>query len=71
VGFIKRSFDTTKHVAQSEVGQPRCAGFGHISRKAKQQEIVMTHDNNKEGSSVLYWIMLATMFGAFIAVALS
>ena len=31
----------------------------------------MTHDNNKEGSSVLYWIMLATMFGAFIAVALS
>jgi hypothetical protein len=31
----------------------------------------MTQDNNKEGSSVLYWIMLAAMFGAFITVALS
>jgi len=31
----------------------------------------MTQDNNKEGSSVLYWIMLATMFGTFITVALS
>lgn len=31
----------------------------------------MTRDNNKEGNSVLYWIMLATMFGAFIAAALS
>ncbi len=31
----------------------------------------MTQDKAKEGSSVLYWIMLATMFGAFITVALS
>jgi len=31
----------------------------------------MTQDNPKEGSPVLYWIMLAVMFGAFITVALS
>ena len=31
----------------------------------------MTQHNNKESSSVLYWIMLATMFGAFITVAMS
>jgi len=31
----------------------------------------MTQDNPKVGSSVLYWIMLAVMFGAFITVALS
>jgi hypothetical protein len=29
----------------------------------------MTQD--KEGSSVLYWIMLAVMFAAFVTVALS
>jgi hypothetical protein len=63
VDFAKRSFNIAEYVAQNEIDL--------ISRKIKQQEIVMTQDNNKEGSSVLYWIMLATMFGAFITVALS
>jgi len=31
----------------------------------------MTQDNSKEGSSVLYWIMLAIMFAAFFAAAVS
>lgn len=31
----------------------------------------MTQYKTKEGSSVLYWIMLAIMFAAFTAAALS
>jgi len=35
------------------------------------QEIDMTHEDTKEGRSVLYWIALGTIFVAFITVALS
>ena len=35
------------------------------------QEIDMTQDNTSEGKSILYWIVLGTIFAAFIMVTLS
>ncbi len=35
------------------------------------QEIDMTQDDTNEGKSILYWVVLGTIFAAFIMVALS
>jgi hypothetical protein len=39
--------------------------------QAFEKEIEMTHDNDREGKPVSYWIMLGIMFTAFLVVAAS
>jgi hypothetical protein len=46
-------------------------GSAHQLNNPTKQEIEMPQDTDKEGNSILYWIMLGIMFAAFLAVAVS